>query len=235
MSKKEQKLEFEHATIYQTNENCQVFTAPITGAIFAMPGAVVNQYTQGQTAANESQEKDAKVEETTEVAAGALKPHFFKTRLFASDAALQRVRTLIANSMDLGEYNAEFGERNEYCINPMAQNEWFYLMKAIQEAGIAGTFTVPKFIEIMLDWFPCLREIMKVEEGDKFERKMERSISNERGLWKYGTSKEDTAFKDMWARRQQLGIDSAKLQHVYDAAYKGLCERLTDFRKELGK
>ncbi len=116
-----------------------------------------------------------------------------------------------------------------------AQNEWFYVMKAIQEAGIAGTFTVPKFIEMMLDWFPCLREIMKVEEGDKFARNLGKSISAERGLWKYGTSKEDTAFKDMWARSQQLGIDSAKLQRIYDAAYMGLCEKLIAFRKESGK
>ena len=44
MSKNEQKLEFEHATIYQTNENCQVFTGPISGAIFAMPGSTVHQH-----------------------------------------------------------------------------------------------------------------------------------------------------------------------------------------------
>jgi hypothetical protein len=31
------------STIYQTNENCQVFNGPISGCVFAMPGATVNQ------------------------------------------------------------------------------------------------------------------------------------------------------------------------------------------------
>ena len=36
-------LKTDNATIYQTNENCQVFNGPISGCVFAMPGATVNQ------------------------------------------------------------------------------------------------------------------------------------------------------------------------------------------------
>lgn len=43
MQNDNQKLELKNPTVYQTNENCQVFTGPITGCVFAMPGAVVNQ------------------------------------------------------------------------------------------------------------------------------------------------------------------------------------------------
>lgn len=43
MKDEKQKLELEHPTVYQTNENCQVFTGPISGCVFAMPGATVNQ------------------------------------------------------------------------------------------------------------------------------------------------------------------------------------------------
>jgi len=43
MSDGQKKLESKHSTIYQTNENCQVFTGPISGCVFAMPGATVNQ------------------------------------------------------------------------------------------------------------------------------------------------------------------------------------------------
>lgn len=43
MKDEKQKLELENPTVYQTNENCQVFTGPISGCVFAMPGATVNQ------------------------------------------------------------------------------------------------------------------------------------------------------------------------------------------------
>mgnify|MGYP006872993624 CR=1 FL=1 len=33
----------EGATIYQTNENSQVFNSPVSGCVFAMPGATVSQ------------------------------------------------------------------------------------------------------------------------------------------------------------------------------------------------
>lgn len=41
--KDSKKLKSSGTTIYQTNENCQVFTGPISGCVFAMPGATVNQ------------------------------------------------------------------------------------------------------------------------------------------------------------------------------------------------
>ena len=43
MKDEEKKLELKNPTIYQTNENCQVFNGPISGCIFAMPGANVTQ------------------------------------------------------------------------------------------------------------------------------------------------------------------------------------------------
>lgn len=42
MKNEKKKLELENPTVYQTNENCQVFTGPISGCVFAMPGATVN-------------------------------------------------------------------------------------------------------------------------------------------------------------------------------------------------
>lgn len=43
MKNEEKKLELKDSTIYQTNENCHVFNGPISGCVFAMPGATVNQ------------------------------------------------------------------------------------------------------------------------------------------------------------------------------------------------
>ena len=39
----DKKLELKTPTIYQTNENCQVFNGPISGCVFAMPGSNVTQ------------------------------------------------------------------------------------------------------------------------------------------------------------------------------------------------
>ena len=43
MKREEKKLELKEPTINQTNKNCQVFNGPISGCVFAMPGATVNQ------------------------------------------------------------------------------------------------------------------------------------------------------------------------------------------------
>jgi len=49
-------LKTDNATIYQTIENCQVFNGPISGCVFAMPGATVNQSPVQKVAANGYQE-----------------------------------------------------------------------------------------------------------------------------------------------------------------------------------
>jgi len=49
------KLELDNPTVYQTNENCQVFNGPISGCVFAMPGASVNLSSTQQV---ESSEQD---------------------------------------------------------------------------------------------------------------------------------------------------------------------------------
>lgn len=43
MNNEEKRLELNNPTIYQKNDNCQVFNAPISGCVFAMPGSVVHQ------------------------------------------------------------------------------------------------------------------------------------------------------------------------------------------------
>lgn len=47
----------------QHNHNCQQFYGPITGCVFAMPGATVNQYPNGTAQAASSSQKNS-VEET---------------------------------------------------------------------------------------------------------------------------------------------------------------------------
>jgi hypothetical protein len=65
MKDEKKKLELENPTVYQTNENCQVFTGPISGCVFAMPGATVNQSPVQQIDANKQIEQKAEPTTTT--------------------------------------------------------------------------------------------------------------------------------------------------------------------------
>jgi hypothetical protein len=59
MKDEKKVLELENPTVYQTNENCQVFTGPISGCVFAMPGATVNQSPVQQIDADKQIEQKA--------------------------------------------------------------------------------------------------------------------------------------------------------------------------------
>ena len=99
MKSKEKKIEHKDSTIYQTNENCQVFNGPISGCVFAMPGATVNQSPVQQVTPTmvedklETIEDDSVLEEPEEVngtdLVEKLKPIFFNNendvRLFLKE------------------------------------------------------------------------------------------------------------------------------------------------------
>ena len=63
MKSKEKKIEHKDSTIYQTNENCQVFNGPISGCVFAMPGATVNQSPVQQVTPTMVEDKLEKIED----------------------------------------------------------------------------------------------------------------------------------------------------------------------------
>ena len=65
MEGEKKRLELENPTVYQTNENCQVFTGPISGCVFAMPGATVNQSPVQQIDAEKQIEQKAEPAATT--------------------------------------------------------------------------------------------------------------------------------------------------------------------------
>lgn len=66
MKSKEKKIEHKDSTIYQTNENCQVFNGPISGCVFAMPGATVNQSPVQQVTPAIVEEKSEEIEDDSE-------------------------------------------------------------------------------------------------------------------------------------------------------------------------
>ena len=164
-----------------------------------------------------------------------LRNQIFNGRLFDTNEKLLRLRRVIAHSIDMGEYNALFGEPNPSTIDPDVQGEWYYLMKALEESEVAKKFSVPSFIDQMIDWYPWLFSFETTEDMQAFKRKMEKSISHEKSIWKYGKAKEVTRLKDMWARYNQTNIDYAKVERIFNAAYTGLCVKLVALKQEIAK
>ena len=159
----------------------------------------------------------------------------FNFKVFDTNEKLLRLRRVIAHSIDMGEYNAMFGEPNPSTIDPNVQGEWYYLMKALEESEVAKKFSVSSFIDQMIDWYPWLFSFETPEDMQAFKRKMEKSISHEKSIWKYGKAKEVTKLKDMWARYHQTNIDYAKVERMFNAAYTGLCVKLVALKQEIAK
>ena len=158
----------------------------------------------------------------------------FDSNLFDSDEKLQALLGEIARSIDLGEYNAIYGDNEHGRINPTAKNEWYYIFEALLEAGVCRKDVGDKeFVAQMMEWFPTAFSYETPEEMRAMTVKLRKSISRERSLWKYGGAKEVTKLKDMWARHSQLGIAYEKVSRFYEIAYKGLYIRLVGMKEEL--
>ena len=160
----------------------------------------------------------------------------FIEKLFDSNVKLQKLRDEIARSIDMGDYNNVFGEMNRKRIDPGVQSEWYYILKAIEESGVAKRrFLVGDFVNQMLSWYPwTFYAFQTLEEKNEFVRKMEKSISHEKSLWKYGPAKEMTCIRDMWARWRLLQIDFAKVERVQPIV-KALYDGLTNLKSEMEK
>ena len=177
-----------------------------------------------------TQESDNETEKET-----ILKNIIFNSKVFDTNERLLRLRRAIAHSIDMGECNAMFGEPNACTINPNVQGEWYYVMKALEESEVARKFSVPSFVDQMTDWYPWLFSFEFPEDIQAFKRKMEKSISHEKSIWKYGKTREVTKLKDMWARYNQTNIDYAKVERMFNAAYTGLCVKLVALKQEMMK
>lgn len=233
--KDKKTLKTENATIHQTNENCQVFNGPISGCVFAMPGATVNQHPVQQVKAGDNgqaelqEPNEGKELQTIE----PLRPGIFDTRIFNTDDCLRKLRDTIASAIDMGDATIMYGQPQQVRINPEVQSDWYYIVKAIEEAKVARKFTITGFIDQMTEWFPMLFPDETKEQWEKYKRRLSKSISDEKSLWRYGKMKEVVTLRDMWAKRKNVRLDQAKMERVYAIAYKGLYTSLTNLKQEI--
>ena len=164
-----------------------------------------------------------------------LRNHIFIEKIFDTNERLLKLRNTIASAIDMGEATIMYGKPQDYRINPEAQNEWYYIVKAIEEAGVAKDFAITHFIEQMQEWFPTLFPSESKEEWEKFKRRLSKSISEEKSLWKHGKMKDVIPLKDMWAKQKQISMDSSKMERIYAIAYKGLYQNLVDLKDKIAK
>ena len=163
-----------------------------------------------------------------------LKNIIFNERLFNSNARLAKLRDTIAAAIDMGDAAIMYGKPQEMRINPSVQSEWNYIMKGIKESGISkSTMGDTTFIEQMVEWFPMLFPDETLEKFKEYKRKLARSISSERSLWKQGKMKQEVTLKEMWAKGIGKVLGDAKANRIYEIAYKGLFTSLTALKHEI--
>lgn len=160
-----------------------------------------------------------------------LENDIFNRTIFASNARLIKLRKVIAHFVNLGEYNVMFGELNPVYLDPQQiQSDWYYIHKSMEEALVCRKHSVSDFIKQMIKWFPFMFEFKTAEEMTKTIRKIEKSISAEKRLWKMKDGY--ASFADMYARYSQLGFDKSKLDRINKAAQNGLCLQLKQLKQE---
>ena len=151
----------------------------------------------------------------------------FNPRIFTSEATYAELRDTILSFVKHDGASSE----EKWQIDAASQNEWYYILRAIGEAGVKSTdkLTDMNFVSQMVGWFPALFQKKEGEDEKDMKRRIARSISNERGYWK--NSDGEVAIKDMWVHHQQRGYEHAKTLRLHGVA-AGLLKKLIAFKKK---
>lgn len=151
----------------------------------------------------------------------------FNPHLFTTEAHYERLRETIF---------AFFGRNGEEEPNglpqiaPEIQAEWYYILKAINEAGVTGyrKLTTMNFLKQMLAWYPSLFIRSDEHEDDgKMLRRYASSISAERNRWMSGVERHEASIRDMFALANTRGYDQAKTLRTHGVA-QGLKDKLLE-------
>jgi hypothetical protein len=164
-----------------------------------------------------------------------LRNHIFQHRIFNTNERLKMLRNIIASAIDMGDDTSLYGKPQEIRINPNANNEWYYILKAIKETGVAKDFSSTDFLDQIREWFPSLFSCASPEVWEESKRRLSKSISAEKKLWKHGAMQEEIPLKDMWAKQKTLAMDSAKMERIYAIAYQGLYQNLMNLKQEIAE
>ena len=156
----------------------------------------------------------------------------FNARIFATEAHYERLREAIfafIKSKDEDERD-DCHPIDGYRIASATQAEWYFILKAIEEAGVAGhqKFSTMNFLKQMLAWYPSLFiRKNKHEDDGKMLRRYASSISAERNKWIDGIDRHEVSIRNMFALGNTRGYDRAKTLRLHGVA-EGLKNKLLE-------
>lgn len=199
------------AIIYQTNENCQVFNGPISGCVFAMPGATVNQSPVQNVKDGSKDDKESH----DEIEEEPLRNHIFDDRMLNSNERLVKLRQTIAKAIGQGDAGK---------IDLTHANEWFWLYAALLDAGLLETrgnrenaVTDVGFVKQMATWFPYA---LDVNDEEKI-RQICKGLSTERTKWTMNGKR--ISLVDVEANKYRLtAMRETKISRIVSTAYRGV-------------
>lgn len=151
----------------------------------------------------------------------------FSSRLFTEETHYEQIRTAIFSFIKHDENNKS---EKSHQIDSKIQSEWYYILKAIDEAGVTGNkkLTTANFLKQMLAWYPSLFIRNNEHEDDgKMLRRYASSISAERSKWITGTEKTEASIRDMFAIGNTHDYDHAKTLRMHGVA-QGLKDKLLE-------
>lgn len=179
-------------------------------------------------------EKAAPPQDAPQAEEEPLRNFLFSTTLFSTNEKLMDLRRVIAAAIDMGDAAMLYGVPQEMRINPGVMGEWYYIVKAIEEAHVAKSkFSTTTFIEQMTSWFPLIfSSCSSPQEWEAYKRRLSKAISSEKSLWRHGKAGEIIPLREMWAKRNCLSLDQTKMERVYAIAYRGLWQGLMRMKNE---
>jgi len=150
----------------------------------------------------------------------------FSDELFTSNQQLIQLRTIISQSVGMGEQEK---------IDLSRGLEWYWLYQAIYDAGLFETrsnrenvVTVAGFVRQIAKWFP---DIMDIDDDERI-RNICKSISAEQGKWIMNG--QPLSLVDLEANKRRLrAMKENKINRITRVAYERLYLPLMKFKEDM--
>ncbi len=160
----------------------------------------------------------------------------FNPYIFTTEACYRKLYETIRSFIKQREATTENeNETNRsFQINSEIQAEWYYILKAIDEAKVtrrSRKLTDADFLRQMRIWFPASFLMKEDENEEKMIRRYASSLSAERQKWIESSEKQEIAISDMIAHSQKRDRDGLKAIRYHGIA-EGLRAQLEEMKKE---
>ena len=160
----------------------------------------------------------------------------FNPYIFTTEACYRKLYETIRSFIKQREATTENeNETNRsFQINSEIQAEWYYILKAIDEAKVtrrSRKLTDADFLRQMRIWFPASFLMKEDENEEKMIRRYASSLSAERQKWTESSEKQEIAISDMIAHSQKRDRDGLKAIRYHGIA-DGLRAQLEEMKKK---